>query len=106
METRYIHLPPVKSTLVNLINTLSIEATNLEDKIIPEIRPKTKLTHVSAYTSLFHLVYFDLGPLVNPSGLPFLCATSLADRETLRGRDRAPTGSGRRATRGHDVSTP
>ena len=85
MESRCNHLPPVKSTLINLVHTLNYVVTKLEEKIIPKINLKIKFTQNLTHTSLFHLEHFILGPLGSLSSSPFLCASPSADQEHREG---------------------
>nr|XP_025881525.1 uncharacterized protein LOC107281151 [Oryza sativa Japonica Group] len=91
--SRCNHLPPVKSTLILLVYTLSYEATKLEEKRIPKINLKIKFTQNLTQPSHPSLVCHDLVPPGSLSSSPFLCPSSSADQETQRGRDREPTES-------------
>ena len=63
-----LRLPPVKSTLINLVHTLNYGVTKLEEKIIPKINLKIKFTQSSTHISLPSLVSIELAPLVSALG--------------------------------------
>lgn len=107
MEIRHNHLPPVKSTLVNLVHTLSYEATKLgknnsgnssKNQSHPRLYP-----HLSLPPSLPRP-----GPTWQPPwlahALSISSSTALPDQQTRETgeRDRELGAS----TRGSDVSTP
>ena len=69
----------------------------------PENLSKITYTQLSTHPSHPHLAYTDLDPPDSLLGLPFICATSLADQNRERDRADSPRA---RSTRGHDVSTP
>ncbi len=106
MESRYKHLPPVKSTLILLVHILRYWVANLGGRNNSENYPKTKSTQTPTIPLFLEPSFHRLGPTWQPLQLALPLSLILSrPRNTERERSRADRVLDA-STRGDDVSTP